>query len=110
MRRGKYRTVWRRTRHVRRKSRYANNILATEYRRKPKRYKPEFPDREVKAIVGDEVIKEQQLPEIRYRVPDCSIERERVRRAYFGYKRTRPHARKKGGGHQDRFTMKKCTR
>jgi hypothetical protein len=38
----------------------------------------------------------------------CKDERERVRRAYFSFKKAMPHVGRKGGKHNDRFTMRKC--
>lgn len=42
--------------------------------------------------------------------PSCTAERERIRRAYFGYKHS-PHAGRAGrrlSKHNDRFTKREC--
>jgi hypothetical protein len=39
----------------------------------------------------------------------CKVQRERIRRAYFGYRRKMPHV-KGNGVHNDRFTTKPCRR
>jgi hypothetical protein len=78
-------------------------------------------DRKIRKEIGDETKKVERKDNRRKRndlvilnkniqdsfLPRCPIERERRRRAYFSFRKARPHAKLKNIG-ADRFTMRRC--